>query len=209
MEGSTRARPVRTPPMTGSLESVDLVTWARELAHDLLAEALPRRWAHTQGVARRADSIAAVVGDDADMLVSAAWLHDIGYAPALVDTGFHPLDGARYLRAAGADELLCRLVAHHSCAIIEARRRGLADVLSAEFAPADGLLTDALIYCDMSTSPDGDPVDFDTRLAEIADRYGPGHLVTASMTEAAPRIKLAERAIEMLLAHEQDGSTRK
>ena len=36
-----------------------------------------------------------------DDLVAAAWLHDIGYAPELVETGFHPLDGARYLRREG------------------------------------------------------------------------------------------------------------
>ncbi|KWW98982.1 hypothetical protein LI90_612 [Carbonactinospora thermoautotrophica] len=38
--------------------------------------------------------------------------NDIGYSPELVATGFHPLDGARYLRAAHVDEH--RLVAHHS-----------------------------------------------------------------------------------------------
>ena len=60
----------------------------------------------------------------------------IGYAPGLAATGFHPLDGARYLRdAQHADALLCRLVAHHSCAIIEAGERGLADILGREFEP--------------------------------------------------------------------------
>ena len=28
-----------------------------------------------------------------DELVASCWLHDIGYAPALRYTGFHPLDG--------------------------------------------------------------------------------------------------------------------
>ena len=28
----------------------------------------------------------------------AAWLHDVGYAPSLVETGLHALDGARFLR---------------------------------------------------------------------------------------------------------------
>jgi len=32
--------------------------------------------------------------------------------------------------------MLCWLVAHHSCAIIEAGERVLADVLSVEFEPA-------------------------------------------------------------------------
>ena len=57
--------------------------------------------------------------------------------PGLAATGLHQLDGARYLRdARHADAVLCRLVAHHSCAIIEAGERGLADALSSEFEPA-------------------------------------------------------------------------
>jgi hypothetical protein len=34
-----------------------------------------------------------------DDLVAAAWLHDIGYAPELAKTGFHPLDGSAALAA--------------------------------------------------------------------------------------------------------------
>ena len=53
----------------------------------------------------------------------------------------HALDGARYLRdAQDADAMLCRLVAHHSCAIIEAGERGLTDVLTHEFGPAPDVL---------------------------------------------------------------------
>ena len=60
----------------------------------------------------RARGLAPVLGADADLLEAAAWLHDIGYAPSLVATGFHPLDGARYLRdTQHADAMLCRLVA--------------------------------------------------------------------------------------------------
>jgi hypothetical protein len=44
-------------------------------------------------------------------MVMAAWLHDIGYAPELAVTGFHPLDGARFLRRAGADGQVVSLVA--------------------------------------------------------------------------------------------------
>jgi hypothetical protein len=85
--------------------------------------------------------LAPVLGADADLIEAAAWLHDIGYAPSLAATGLHQLDGARYLRdAQHADALLCRLVAHHSCAIIEAGERGLADVLSSEFDPAPDVL---------------------------------------------------------------------
>jgi HD superfamily phosphodiesterase len=55
-----------------------------------------------------------------DALVAAAWLHDIGYAPDMVDTGIHPLDGARYLRSVGIDGQIVSLVVYHSCAQIEA-----------------------------------------------------------------------------------------
>ena len=107
--------------------------WAAELARKLLEVPLPRRWSHVQGVAAQARSLAPILGDDADLLEAAAWLHDIGYSLELADTGFHPLDGARYLRdVEHADPRLCRLVANHSCAILEADERGLADVLSSE-----------------------------------------------------------------------------
>jgi hypothetical protein len=48
--------------------------------------------------------------------------------------------------------MLCRLVARHSCAIIEAGERGLADILSYEFDPAPDVLASVLTCCDMTTS---------------------------------------------------------
>ena len=173
-----------------------LVSWAEQLARALLQEPLPRRWAHSQGVAARARSLAPVLRADADLLEAAAWLHDIGYAPGLAATGLHQLDGARYLRhAQHADALLCRLVAHHSCTIIEAGERGLADILSCEFASAPDVLASVLTCCDMTTSPDGQPVPVEQRLAEIQDRYGPGHLVSRSIQRATPMIL---RAVEQV-----------
>jgi hypothetical protein len=173
-----------------------LAPWAQQIARALLQERLPRRWAHVQGVAARARGLAPVLGADADLLEAAAWLHDIGYAPGLGTTGLHQLDGARYLRDAHhADAMLCRLVAHHSCAIIEAGERGLADILSAEFDPAPDVLAGVLTCCEMTTSPDGQPVPAEQRLAEIHDRYGPGHLVSRSMQRATPMIL---RAVEQV-----------
>ena len=176
------------------------VPWWQRLAEQLLAEPLPRRWVHSQGVGRKAESIAHIVGGDADVLISAAWVHDIGYTPELVTTGFHPLDGARYLRdTEHADPRVCSLVAYHSCAHIEARNRGLGEALAGDFEPVGGLLTDALIYCDMTTSPDGEPVDVEKRLSEVLSRYGPEDVVTASIAEATPHIVKAARRIEGLL----------
>ena len=141
------ARPVNVPSQLPSLGRMNtLASWGEQLARALLQEPLPRRWAHVQGVAARARSLAPVLGADADLLEAAAWLHDIGYAPSLATTGLHQLDGARYLRdAQHADAMLCRLVAHHSCAIIEASERGLADILSYEFNPAPDVLASVLL----------------------------------------------------------------
>ena len=162
-----------------------LASWAEDLAQALLQVPLPRRWAHAQGVATRARSLAPVPGTDTELLRAAAWLHDIGYAPDLAVTGLHALDGARHLRdAQHAGAMLCRLVAHHSCAIVEAEERGLADVLSFEFEPAPHVLSSVLTYCDMTTSPDGELIRADRRLAEIQQCYGHGHLVSRSIQRA-------------------------
>ena len=174
---------------------------ARGIAERLLAEPLPQRWAHSLGVGRKAESIADLFGEDADLLISAAYLHDIGYAPSVTTSGFHPLDGARYLRdVIHAEMRLCSLVAYHSCAHIEARNRGVEDELSAEFEPVGGVLADALTFCDMTTTPDGEPTDVETRLAEILSRYGEGHLVAESMSEASPSIVSAARTVSGLIA---------
>jgi hypothetical protein len=166
--------------------------WAEATARKLLAKPLPRRWAHTQGVAGTARGLAPVLGPDADLVTAAAWLHDIGYAPDVAATGFHPLDGARHLRdTEGASAMLCRLVAHHSCAMNEAIERGLARELAAEFRPARRDLADALIYCDMTTSPDGHRLPVACRIAEIRSRYGPGHLVSRSIARSAPELTSA------------------
>ena len=173
-----------------SVDFVQTITdGAHDLARTLLADALPRRWAHVQGVAARARSLAPAIGPDAQLIEAAAWLHDIGYLPELAGTGLHGLDGARYLRAVQqAEPMLCRLVAHHSCAVIEAEERGLAHVLKCEFAQPPQPLADALTFCDMTTSPDGDQVQVTHRLAEIHDRYGSAHLVSRSIRRATPLI---------------------
>ena len=168
-----------------------LPAWAEALARDLLEDALPRRWAHVQGVAARARSLAPAfdADEDKELLEAAAWLHDIGYIPELARTGMHGLDGACYLRdVQHADPMLCRLIAHHSCAIIEAEERGIADVLRREFETPPQPLADALTCCDMTTSPDGEPVNVNRRLAEVHHRYGPEHLVSRSMRRATPMI---------------------
>lgn len=200
--------PGSAPVRHAIVDSMGQAEWARDLARDLLETTLPRRWAHVQGVAAQAESLAPILGEDADILIAAAYLHDIGYAPNLVDTGFHPLDGARYLRdVVKADARLCRLVAHHTCAVNEARNRNLFDALTSEFAEERPDLMDALTYCDITTGPDGQRLTATERLAEIHARYGPDHLVSRSMTVSTPRIMAAVRAVEAALSDVRQAGT--
>lgn len=142
------------------------------------------------------------MGDDAGLLSSAAVLHDVGYAPRLAKTGFHPLDGARFLRDAhGAEERLTRLVANHSYALLEAEERGLREVLETEFPLLeDQRLVDALVWCDMTTTPDGDRTTANERVAEILSRYGTGSVVGWFIRRASPQIFAAVERVEAALA---------
>jgi hypothetical protein len=156
-----------------------------------LVSALPDRWLHTQGVAKQVCAVGPVLGWDTELIEAAAWLHDIGYAPALAVTGFHPLDGARYLRdEEGAAAALCTLVAHHSGAMAEATERGLSELLLTEF-PLDRHLGEhlvALTYCDFTTGPRGERLSPEERVAEILSRYEPGHPVHRAVQKSAPSL---------------------
>jgi hypothetical protein len=114
-------------------------------------------------------------------------------------TGFHTLDGARFLAAARVSPRLVGLVAHHSCAVLEAELRGMSAEL-AEFDDEPGTIRDALWYCDITTSPDGEPAAATERIAEIERRYGPDHLVTRpavtlAVLVMAARCKEARQAL--------------
>ncbi len=140
------------------------------------------------------------------MLIAAAWLHDIGYAPQIALTGFHPLDGARYLRTIGADERIVALVAHHSCARFEAELRGLGRALD-EFEREEGAVADALIYADMVTGPRGQPLTVDQRLANIFERYAEGSVVHTAISQASGELRAAVLRTGIRLApHETRGT---
>ena len=114
--------------------------------------------------------------------MAAAWLHDIGYAPSVRSTGFHPVDGAAFARREGFDELVVSLVAFHSGAPAEARERGI-NGLSAFSAPPQQVL-DALTFCDLTTGPDGTAVSPRDRLHEVLQRYGPDDPVHRAVDSA-------------------------
>lgn len=164
---------------------------ARLLAAGLLGME-SRRYQHSAAVAEQAAALGSKLSPtEAGQLVAAAWLHDIGYAKSLQASGFHPLDGARFLRTRG-EEALARLVAHHTGSRYEAKNRGLLTDLGG-FPPPPGHLADALAYCDLTSGPTGERVTLDERLREISVRYGPAHLVTRSIQAARPELEAAAR----------------
>ncbi|WP_308495171.1 HD domain-containing protein [Micromonospora purpureochromogenes] len=189
-----RCRPPYAPLVNGAER-------AAQVAERQLAAVLPRRWRHVRAVAAKAQGLAhlALTGDS-DLLIAAAWLHDIGYAPGVVRTGFHALDGARWLLRQGYEPRLAGLVANHSCASYEAAERGLADVLAAEFPLEVSPTSDALWYADMTTGPDGQDLSVEERLAEIRRRYGPDDLVTRFWSKAEAPLLIAVRRVHGRMA---------
>lgn len=178
---------------------MNIVDASRALGEQLLSP-LERRWTHVLAVAARSETLRGVVGADGDILVAAAWLHDIGYAPEVRQTGFHALDGARYLRDRGYPDRIACLVAHHSGARFEAAERGLEDSLAA-FALEESPVMDALITADLTTGPDGTPCTYDQRIDEVLARYPADHPVHRTWTKARVVIGASVRRTEERLSN--------
>ncbi|MBA2558624.1 MAG: HD domain-containing protein [Propionibacteriales bacterium] len=175
-----------------------LVAWSEATAERLLSP-LGRRWEHVRQVAALADLVGAAFAADHGTLVAAAYLHDVGYAPSLALEGFHPLDGARFVRDQG-HERLARLVAHHSGARFEAKLRGYGDYLD-EFPFEDSDLDRALTYCDLTTGPRGTRLTLEQRVKEIMDRYGSGHVTPRAILQGVPDFERAVSETERLVEH--------
>jgi len=166
-----------------------LIVWAEKQASTLLSP-LGNRWLHVQGVAEKARTISKTFNErDGTYLIAAAYLHDIGYAPSLKKTGFHPLDGAHYLHSHRKNRL-ASLVAHHSEAQFEAHLRGLLLELDT-FPRQCSSISDALTYCDITTSPTGLDITFQERISDIFDRYGEADVVSQAIHRAIPSLSLA------------------
>lgn len=176
---------------------MDLRSWAEDHTGSLLSP-LGRRWDHAQAVAEKARRLGSgLTTKEAEVLVAAAYLHDVGYAQSLAVTGFHPLDGARHLRTLG-HERLASLVAHHTRAEHEAQIRGLRSEL-AEFESEDSLVSAALAYSDLTTGPSGESMTPEQRLIDVDARYGPNDPVTRGMRAAWPELMRDVDQVDALL----------
>lgn len=171
------------------------------MLHELLGE-LPDRLAHSLTAARQARRVAVTVAArDADLLVAAALLHDVGYANSLVETGFHPVDGANFLVRIGAPARLAALVAHHSEAQLLAPAAGAAADL-ALFHNERSAVTDALVFADMTAGPAGEPMSIQDRLADIQRRHAEDEAgLLAARLARVPRLLAAARRVEERLSH--------
>ena len=151
------------------------------------ANELGPRWQHLEAVGRAAQRLPLEVRE-ADLVVGAAWLHDIGYVPALQRSGMHAVDGALYLNLMGAPARLVSLVAYHTGAAFEAEERGMTGQLL-QFAPPPEPMLDALTYVDLTTDLTGQAVTVEQRLDGIFSRYEPQHPVHRAVTRSRPYLE--------------------
>jgi hypothetical protein len=152
---------------------------SRRLAEEYVS-GMGRRWDHLSRVGRTAEELAERSQLVTETVVCAAWLHDVGYAPGIASSGFHPLDGATFLSKLRAPNEIVDLVAFHTGALYEAEERGLGDRLAA-FAQPEAHDLDLLTMIDLGTAPDGSPTRDTDRITEILSRYEDGHPVNRAI----------------------------
>ena len=176
----------------------DLLADAAHLAAELL-DADPHRFRHTVGVAARASFLtAAVEREDAATLIAAAWLHDIGYAGPLRQTGFHPIDGALYLDRLGWPTEISALVAHHSGSRFLAAALGLESHIG-RYDFVTNALSDALTVADQCTGQHGELMGIEERLLDQLVRHGPDSCYAQALPQRGPYIRsCASRVVTVL-----------
>ena len=178
-------------------EPSEIEQWAEAVAAEHL-KPLGDRWLHTLGVVDLARELTpALSANEGGTLIAAAFVHDIGYAPRLAATGFHPLDGAEYIARAGFSRLAA-LVAHHGGARHEAQLRGLGALL-ARFAREDSRVAAALDFLDLSTGPRGERWPLSERLRDIVRRHRDDPAVVAALCATSSELKANFEAGQSLL----------
>jgi len=180
------------------LQMPQMVALAADLTQHILGSD-PDRLAHSQAVAGRAEFLTlAVEPEHAPLLVAAAWLHDIGYAPGLRDTGFHPIDGARHLQTIGWPPAICNLVAHHSGARFVASILHLDRQLEAYRFSQDAV-SDALTVADQTIGPKGQAMTVDERMSDMLKRHGPNSPNALAHPQRERYIRAAARRVAVRL----------
>lgn len=142
------------------------------------------RWAHVVAVGQTSEALRQAHPDRVgEAVLAAAWVHDLGYAPELAQTGLHALDGALALRRLGAPVEVVALVGHHTGAAFEAEERGMLEEWQRLPTP-DPQALDILTMIDLAASPTGQPVRDVDRVDEILRRYEREHPVHKAVTRS-------------------------
>jgi hypothetical protein len=161
----------KTGHIDGRLPAPEIVAAAADLTRHML-NADPKRLKHSEAVARRAD----LSPSRRPVVRTAFGRRCLGtrhrYAPALRDTGFHPIDSARYLQSIGWPPALCNLVAHHSGARFVARVLKLDRELNA-YPFSQDAVSDALTVADQTIGLHGEQVTLEERMSDMLHRHGP------------------------------------
>jgi hypothetical protein len=170
-----------------------LVRDALTMAHRLLADD-PSRLAHLRGAGLIAGMAAgALCVDRPETVVAAALLHDIGYAPAITRTGFHPLDGALFLAQEGWPDRVVFLVAHHSHSAVLAPYYGVHHHLSL-LDHVHGQADDIITFSDLRAGVNGLGTDPRERIEDMRRRHADRTVVPDDIREARYRMLLTAAA---------------
>ena len=174
---------------TGDMSSVaDSV----ELAHKYVS-GMGDGWVHLSTVGGVAEGLARRSEFDTESVVSAAWLHDVRYAPECGRNRCHPLDGANLLLSVGVPDSVVALVAHHTGAAHEAEERACST--SGELPSPDTAALDVLTMVDLAVEPAGQSQLDVNRIAGMLKRYG----------EDDPVYRAVTRSRDLLLASSARG----
>jgi hypothetical protein len=127
--------------------------------------------------------------EQADTVIAAAWLHDIGYAAAVARTGFHPLDGALFLAREGWPDPIVFMVAHHSHAAVVAPYYGVHHHM-ALFDHVPGHADDIITFSDLRAGTNGLGADPRDRIDDMRQRHADRTFVPDDIREARYRMLL-------------------
>jgi HD superfamily phosphodiesterase len=168
----------------------NIVFLTKFIKYHMLKSGLKNRYRHTIAVSllmREKSKEIGLCPIEAEIL---GLVHDLGYCDDFSITGFHPIDGYRYLIK--IDKTIADRMVLHTSTPEEAELRHiiLPDIIMDDYAKL-------LSYADSRVTGDGRVVSFEERLQDITSRYGNNHLVSIANTKAWKRLKEQNKTFEI------------